>query len=463
MKQYYFLFLICIFCKISLGQIKQIDVSDQVTTILCPDSTVTIADEKFNLLNGKVNNLDSVIYVSSGKEYAFFLKADSTLWAIGNNVNGEQAIGSCDNDYHHLHKIQGLKKVVKIVSNSYHNVAAIDAEGYAWIWGYYKNNLNECEALGTTLCKPHKLDIDSVVDIAICYMTILIQTKDGKIWRGGGYDGLLEDVFDLKEVPGMKGIKKFGCGIYNGFGIDTVGNLFTCSYSNNEINFLDNNVSNVKSSNTLCIYLKNGSVWMRNIIDIENINIVGPTNVKEIICNEVGGVAISDSDEIWTWVYNGNGLYSQFQKRNWNCINCQKFTLDSLIIDTIINPNTNVQLYANKSSGNRYSWLPSIGVSDTTIQNPVINIESTNNYKVSLYNSDGCVYENDIIKLNVRLCDTIIKKYPLFALDTIVIPETSDTLKAMGVHLMFGPKPMDYHVTLVKIQSLYLLKILLIL
>ena len=54
----------------------------------------------------------------------------------------------------------------------------------------------------------------------------------------------------------------------------------------------------------------------------------------------------------------------------------------------------------NASGGTSYSWLPATGLSSTTIQNPVCNVNVTTLYTVQITNIDGC-QANDTVRVTI--------------------------------------------------------------
>lgn len=74
---------------------------------------------------------------SAGQAYAFFIKSDGTLWAVGDNTNGVSGVGSGATSYKVPTQV-GTDNNWKAVSCARffgHTAAGIKTDGTLWTWG----------------------------------------------------------------------------------------------------------------------------------------------------------------------------------------------------------------------------------------------------------------------------------------------------------------------------------------
>ncbi|MFM7747884.1 MAG: hypothetical protein ACKO7X_08190, partial [Bacteroidota bacterium] len=82
------------------------------------------------------------------------------------------------------------------------------------------------------------------------------------------------------------------------------------------------------------------------------------------------------------------------------------FVVDTIIVEVSTGPNITLSGNATicsggstqiiASGGTSYSWSPNVGISSTTISNPIFNPQTTTTYTVYAANSNGCVSANTI-------------------------------------------------------------------
>ncbi|MFC2137672.1 gliding motility-associated C-terminal domain-containing protein [Bacteroidota bacterium] len=101
---------------------------------------------------------------------------------------------------------------------------------------------------------------------------------------------------------------------------------------------------------------------------------------------------------------------------------CDIITQNSVLIklDTFVIENSSFQIKASESYSENYFWFPSTGLSDASIQNPVVTINDYPvNYSVEIKDKYGCsIYEGFYI--NIIDCDTIIQEKDIVRLDTLI-------------------------------------------
>ncbi|HLZ19882.1 MAG TPA: SdrD B-like domain-containing protein, partial [Smithellaceae bacterium] len=72
--------------------------------------------------------------IAAGYSHSLALKSDGTVWAWGNNGNGQLGIGTITNSYIPA-QVSGLTDVIAIAAGGHHSLA-IKANGTVWAWGY---------------------------------------------------------------------------------------------------------------------------------------------------------------------------------------------------------------------------------------------------------------------------------------------------------------------------------------
>jgi gliding motility-associated-like protein len=103
--------------------------------------------------------------------------------------------------------------------------------------------------------------------------------------------------------------------------------------------------------------------------------------------------------------------------------------------DTLVASNQPVQLMANGGTNNHYTWSPSLGLSDPSIENPVATLDRDQWYRLDAITNEGCDSHSRIL----------IKRYlgPDIYIPTAFTPNNdllNDVLKAMPV----GMKSLSY-------------------
>ncbi|PKP39857.1 MAG: hypothetical protein CVT98_00230, partial [Bacteroidetes bacterium HGW-Bacteroidetes-15] len=113
---------------------------------------------------------------------------------------------------------------------------------------------------------------------------------------------------------------------------------------------------------------------------------IGTTNSITVLPSIVGSNC---------YVFQVNGTNAGCVDRDTVCINAQPLPTANAGIDvTIIEGNATV---LNASGGGSYSWSPSIGLSDTSVANPIANPIITTTYTVTVTSAFGCVASDSVV------------------------------------------------------------------
>jgi alpha-tubulin suppressor-like RCC1 family protein len=81
-----------------------------------------------------VKNLSNIIAIDAGYYHSLALKSDGTVWAWGDNWAGACAYNPLDNDNSYPIQVQGLQDVVAISAGNFLSLA-LKADGTVWAWG----------------------------------------------------------------------------------------------------------------------------------------------------------------------------------------------------------------------------------------------------------------------------------------------------------------------------------------
>jgi alpha-tubulin suppressor-like RCC1 family protein len=84
----------------------------------------------------QVPGLDHIVAVSAGSDHTLALKGDGTVWALGYNNNGQLGTGSFSGETPVQTPVQvtGLTGITAIAAGAYHSLALKD-DGTVWAWG----------------------------------------------------------------------------------------------------------------------------------------------------------------------------------------------------------------------------------------------------------------------------------------------------------------------------------------
>ena len=140
----------------------------------------------------QINGLSSVVAVAAGYAHTVALKSDGTVWAWGNNSNGQLGNGTTtDNGI--PAQISGLSSVATIAAGYAHTIA-LKSDGTVWAWG---NNSNGQLGNGTTTDSGIPVQITGLsgaAAIAAGYAHTVALMSDGTVWAwGNNSNGQLGD------------------------------------------------------------------------------------------------------------------------------------------------------------------------------------------------------------------------------------------------------------------------------
>lgn len=134
-----------------------------------------------------VNGMTDVIAVSAGNISSLALKSDGTVWGWGGDNFGQLGDGNANltGCFCELAPVQaaGLNNIVAITNGSYHAMA-LKGDGTVWAWG---NNSNGQLGIGNTnnTATPTQIAISDIIAIAAGQNHSYALKSDGTVWAWG--------------------------------------------------------------------------------------------------------------------------------------------------------------------------------------------------------------------------------------------------------------------------------------
>ncbi|NBD24942.1 RCC1 domain-containing protein [Paenibacillus glycinis] len=122
-----------------------------------------------------------------GAFHTIALSSDGTVWAWGENWNGQLGNGSMDIGSNAPVQVDGVTDAVDVAAGAAHNLA-LKSDGTVWAWGLnYAGQVGD----GTTTTRTTPVQVqglDSVVAIAAGAVHSLALKSDGTLWAWGAND-----------------------------------------------------------------------------------------------------------------------------------------------------------------------------------------------------------------------------------------------------------------------------------
>jgi len=145
-----------------------------------------------------INELTGITHISAGESHSLARKSNGTVWAWGNNANGQLGYPTNNNSYSKIPRqvmasdgINNLLNIVDIDAGAYHSLALKD-DGTMMAWGNNDNGQLGDGSETPTMFPAHVkrtngLDLlENVVDISAGNIHSLARLKDGQIMAWGG-------------------------------------------------------------------------------------------------------------------------------------------------------------------------------------------------------------------------------------------------------------------------------------
>lgn len=217
----------------------------------------------------------NIVAVDSGAYASFALASDGTVWAWGNNVNGQMGDAAKER-FEAPFKIPGLMSVKAISSDGTHTVV-LKEDGSVWASG--KNDHGQLGD-GTTTARTGFVQckgLGNIIAISANDDMALALKNDGTVWVWGYYaygSAADKNVATPEQVGGLAGIRSISAGNWHYLVVDSNGDVW--GWGNNMNSQLGKGPANVPTPIKLGIagvkqaaagyqynlFLKNdGTVW----------------------------------------------------------------------------------------------------------------------------------------------------------------------------------------------------------
>lgn len=285
--------------------------------------------------------------VSHRNGSTLLLHMDGTVWAWGNNRNGQAGDGTMASVKTTAGKVKGLDSVVAVSAGAYDEYGedinysvALKRDGTVWVWGNQKGHGYIVPVPAINSLPVQIPGLDSVTAIDASGSSIYAVKADGTVWKWG-FERTLEQLNITDAI-----------GVYSGIVLKRDGTAWTedLYYRFNQISGIDN-ISAVASG----LFLKeDGTVWEPEINNnqYQVSKVTFPENVKIIAIAtdeerfvEKTNFALSDQGEVWIW-----GLHTEYVYRAGD----GALSENQLYIDV---PRKEKIGQASSLSGNRYSYV----------------------------------------------------------------------------------------------------------
>jgi len=138
----------------------------------------------------QVNGLSGLVAIACGGSQTIALKSDGTVWAWGDNSQGELGNGPADNNQHPTPvQVNGLSGITAITCGAMHTIA-LKSDGTVWTWGDNEYGQIGNGTVDTTGNNPQTTPVlvsglSGVTAIACGWYHTLALKSDGTVWAWG--------------------------------------------------------------------------------------------------------------------------------------------------------------------------------------------------------------------------------------------------------------------------------------
>jgi alpha-tubulin suppressor-like RCC1 family protein len=184
-----------------------------------------------------VPDLTDVIAVAAGRDHSLGLRGDGTVWAWGDNRQGQLGDGM-GGSRPRPQPVPGLPPIVGVSAGDFHSLA-VDRDGAVWAWGL--NNAGQVLGIeprdATRTIAPTRVpDLPNVIAVAAGFNFGVALTADGEVWAwGGDGQGALAPRGEGEEaratrrplpVAGLPRIVAIAVGSHHALAVDEAGQVW---------------------------------------------------------------------------------------------------------------------------------------------------------------------------------------------------------------------------------------------
>ncbi len=250
-----------------------------------------------SLLLNKTSLASTTPQVSAGCNFTLALKTDGTVWAWGNNNDGQLGDGTTESSDSPA-QVSGINNVIAIAADAgaefydelVHSVA-LKSDGTVWTWGYNGDG-QLGDGTNTNRNTPIQVsEINNVIAIATGHRYTIALRSDGTVWTWGlnNYGQLGDGTYTNRKSPVQVSNLSDAIAIAGG-GEHTIA---------------------LKSDGTIRAWGSNGSGELGDGTTVESFTPVQVNGISDVTKIAGGGesytMALKSDGTVWAWGYNGHG------------------------------------------------------------------------------------------------------------------------------------------------------------
>lgn len=322
-------------------------VTGYTATGLAPGTTYTFsvkARDYANNISASSNEVSvtmeasAPMTVSAGSDQTYALKSDGSVWAWGNNYQGQLGNGTATSANKAVQTVN-LSSITAVSAGGSYGLA-LKSDGTVWAWG--DNSLGQLgyQPVAYQQYVPTRIEnFGSVAAIAAGQTHTLALKNDGTVWAwGSNYYGELGlgttgNKYVPTKIPSLSGVKAISAGMFYSLALKNDGTVWAWGMNMNgqlgngsttdsmvpvKINTLVN-VSSISAGFYHALALKtDGTVWAwgsnsygqlgdRTYTDRSNpVNVSSVSGITQISAGMYHSIAKKDS-AVYSWGYNASG------------------------------------------------------------------------------------------------------------------------------------------------------------